>query len=155
MTQLHMKATTLMRNSASFCVGNVSLGHLWEHLKWAHFLWFILLTSYSCSSAIPSLSYPLISHTPVFPALFLIHRQSPPPLPSLVTALFPSLCLSGKLCLPCHSPCRLVLCGFYTDSGVGFEGGLSTWFAVSPHNAQFIQVAHWQCTTPIHTPSHP
>lgn len=84
-------------------------------------LWLVLLTSFSRSSASVSLLYPLLSHTPEFPALFLIHRQHPTPFPWLLP-LFPSLCLSGKLCLPCQSPCRFVLCGFCADSGVGFEG---------------------------------
>lgn len=69
-----------------------------------------------CLSFIP----PFFSHSRVSRS-FLIHRQHPTPCPWLLP-LFPSLCLSGKLCLPCQSPCRLVLCGFCADSGVGFEG---------------------------------
>lgn len=69
-----------------------------------------------CLSFIP----PFFSHSRVSRS-FLIHRQHPTPCPWLLP-LFPSLCLSGKLCLPRQSPCRLVLCGFCADSGVGFEG---------------------------------
>lgn len=69
---------------------------------------------------------PFLSHSCVSRSFFFDSQTVTPPscpFPWLLP-LFLSLCPSGKLCLPCHSPCRPILCGFCTDSD--FEGGLST-----------------------------
>lgn len=103
-----------------------------------------------CLSFIP----PFFSHSRVSRS-FLIHRQHPTPCPWLLP-LFPSLCLSGKLCLPCQSPCRLVLCGFCADSGVGFEGkaqylicSRSPQYSVHSRNRLTIANPHLQLQPPI------
>lgn len=64
----------------------------WEHQKWAYFLWLVLLTSFSRSSASVSLSYPLFSHTPEFPALFWFTDNTQPPV--LGYCLYFPLCAS-------------------------------------------------------------
>lgn len=81
----------------------------------------------SCFCSLRFVPHLFFSHSCVrFPlfffSFFFKFTQLPPPFPPGLLLLYPSLCPSGKLCLPCHSPCTLILCGFSADSGVGFEG---------------------------------
>lgn len=83
---------------------------------------FVMLMSYSPASLSPHFFPPLFLTFCFFP-LFFQFTTTPPSLPWL-RLLFPWLSFSGSLCLSCHSPCRLVFCGFCTDSGSALREGL-------------------------------
>ena len=127
-------------------VSGVSLGFFfffWEHQKWAYFLWLVLLTSFSRSSASVSLSYPLFSHTPEFPALFWFTDNTQPPV--LGYCLYFPLCASvGNSAFPVSHLVGWSSVDFVQTVGSALRGRLSTWFAVAPHSTQFIQETGWQ-----------
>lgn len=78
------------------------------------------------------LEHPLPCH--LFPALFLIHRQTPNPL--LPGHRLSPLWAPQWETLHCHCPNSAGLWGLCVYSGLGFWGGPSAWFVVFSHTTR-------------------